>query len=207
MRQVITIDLNGRLYHLDERGYDELRIYFEHAQAALVANPDRSEIVRDLEQSIGEKLMRYTGPENGVANAADVEELLREIGPVEGTDAAAVPPARDAASSQTRSGAPRRLSLVREGAMIGGVCNGIAEYFTIDPTWVRIAAVLMAVFEMGYYDRPPFLSIGLYVLFLVLIPYSTPFSRQPTMSASISRTVQKAMERVKSAFGTVQHHA
>lgn len=33
--------------------------------------------------------------------------------------------------------------------MIAGVCGGLAEYFSVDPTWIRVAAVLLAVFFMG----------------------------------------------------------
>ncbi len=33
--------------------------------------------------------------------------------------------------------------------MIAGVCGGIAEYFDIDPSIVRIAAVLLSVGSIG----------------------------------------------------------
>lgn len=33
-----------------------------------------------------------------------------------------------------------------DNRMIAGVCGGIAEYFGIDPTLVRLAAVLLALF-------------------------------------------------------------
>ncbi len=36
----------------------------------------------------------------------------------------------------------KRLYRIQEGKMICGVCAGIAEYFTLDPTLVRLGAVL-----------------------------------------------------------------
>jgi phage shock protein PspC (stress-responsive transcriptional regulator) len=33
--------------------------------------------------------------------------------------------------------------------MIGGVCAGIADYFEVDPTLVRLLWVLMTVFTFG----------------------------------------------------------
>lgn len=33
--------------------------------------------------------------------------------------------------------------------VLGGVCAGIAEYFSIDPTWVRLGVVLLAVVSTG----------------------------------------------------------
>lgn len=37
----------------------------------------------------------------------------------------------------------KRLYRVREGKMLCGVCGGLGEYFNIDPTLVRLAAVLL----------------------------------------------------------------
>jgi phage shock protein C len=39
----------------------------------------------------------------------------------------------------------RRLTLSSHDRMIGGVCGGLAEYFRVDPTIVRIIAVVLAV--------------------------------------------------------------
>jgi phage shock protein C len=38
----------------------------------------------------------------------------------------------------------RRLELDRERGMIIGLCAGLARYFDIDVTWVRIGAVIAA---------------------------------------------------------------
>lgn len=38
---------------------------------------------------------------------------------------------------------PKRIYRSRTNRMISGVCGGIAEYFNIDPTLVRLIAVLL----------------------------------------------------------------
>ena len=40
----------------------------------------------------------------------------------------------------------KRLYRTVEGKMIAGVCGGIAEYFNIDPTVVRVAWAILACF-------------------------------------------------------------
>ena len=40
----------------------------------------------------------------------------------------------------------RRLYRTRDDQMIGGVCGGVARYFDIDPTLVRVVAVVALVF-------------------------------------------------------------
>jgi len=46
---------------------------------------------------------------------------------------------------------PRRLTLSANDKKIAGVCGGIAEYFNIDPTLVRVLTVVLAVlFGSGF---------------------------------------------------------
>jgi phage shock protein C len=44
---------------------------------------------------------------------------------------------------------PRRLYRSRRDRMIAGVCGGLAEYFNIDPTIIRIIAVVALIAGMG----------------------------------------------------------
>jgi phage shock protein PspC (stress-responsive transcriptional regulator) len=203
MQKVITINLNGNAYQLDEHGYDALRAYLEHAEAQLSGNPDKAEIIRDLEHAIAEKCMRHLGPGKGVVTTADVEQILREIGPVD-SDAASPPHsgACDAAPPH------RRLYQIREGAMMSGVCNGLAAYFNVDPTIVRVAFVFGAVIEMTYYDNPPVLTIGMYLLLMFIVPYAKTSEQRAAAqgaSASLPYKLQHAVETVKAKFDGLHH--
>lgn len=40
----------------------------------------------------------------------------------------------------------KRLYKIEEGKKISGVCGGIAEYFDIDPTLIRLAWILFSAF-------------------------------------------------------------
>jgi hypothetical protein len=55
MRKVTTINLNNNAYQIDDDGYDALRGYLDNAARALAGNPDREEILADLEQAIADK--------------------------------------------------------------------------------------------------------------------------------------------------------
>ena len=84
MRTVITISLNGNAYQIDAVGFDALRAYLQMAEQRLVGNPDREEILADLEQAIADKCLRYLGPHKNVVSADEITEVLREMGPVDG---------------------------------------------------------------------------------------------------------------------------
>jgi phage shock protein C len=44
---------------------------------------------------------------------------------------------------------PKRLTRSREDRMLAGVCGGIADYLGMDPTIVRLVAVLLGIFSAG----------------------------------------------------------
>lgn len=41
---------------------------------------------------------------------------------------------------------PKRLYRSRQDRKIAGVCGGLADYFEIDPTWMRLLFLLLFVF-------------------------------------------------------------
>lgn len=57
----------------------------------------------------------------------------------------------------------KKLYRSRTDRMIGGVCGGLAEYFGIDATLVRLVAALLLVFGVG--------SAGLvYIIMWIVVP-------------------------------------
>lgn len=48
--------------------------------------------------------------------------------------------------------------------MIAGVCAGIAEYFNLDPTLVRVAYVLISIFSIG------FPGLLVYLILMLVMP-------------------------------------
>ena len=87
---------------------------------------------------------------------------------------------------------------------MGGVANGLAAYFNLDPTIVRVAWVMAAVFEIMRGDRPPALTIGFYALLMFVVPYAkTSEQRAAAQGAaqSLPYKLQHAVERVKAMFG------
>ena len=56
----------------------------------------------------------------------------------------------------------RKLQRPPDTAMIGGVCAGIADYFEVDPTWIRLLAVLL-IFASGF-------GIVAYIVAWIVIP-------------------------------------
>ena len=162
MQKVITINLNGNAYQIDENGYAALVAYLDGAGRQLLDNPDRLEIIADLEQAIADKCRAYMGANKTVVNGTEVDQIIREMGPVDGTGGAAgadahaggtgsagAAPGAAASGTGSSTGAPRRLYLIHDGAMLGGVCMGLAAYLHVDVTIIRIVFVILALVSRG----------------------------------------------------------
>ncbi len=220
MNKVVTINLNGSAFQLEEAAYDALRAYLDNAARQLAANPDRDEIVADIEQAIGDKCRAATSPHKNVVLAREVERIISEMGPIDDgspakdtdTSAASASGAADPASSRAKpdstfagsaphagaassasdasgqSGNVRRLYRIYEGAMLSGVCNGLAVYFGIDPTLVRVLFVLAACLTLG--------GAALAYLALALL---LPTARTPEEKAAAHGTPSTAQEFIRRA--------
>ena len=57
----------------------------------------------------------------------------------------------------------KRLYRSKNDQKIAGVCGGIAEYFNVDPTIIRLLWVLITIFSIG-------LGILGYLIALIIIP-------------------------------------
>jgi phage shock protein PspC (stress-responsive transcriptional regulator) len=166
MQRVVTINLNGNAYQVDERGYDALVAYLAHADQQLAGNPDRAEILADLEQAIADKCLKFLGPRKTVVTAAEVDQIVSEMGPVEGAPAnagAGAPGGASTTDGARPQGAPRRLYRITDGAMLGGVCAGLAAYLGIDATIVRVAFVVLTLLTKGFWALA-------YIVLLIVVP-------------------------------------
>ncbi len=113
MNKVITINLNGNAYPLEENGYEALRTYLDTAARRLEGNPDKAEIIADIEQAIADKFRAVLGANKTVVVTAEVEQIIAEMGPVEDASAPAAesPPAEISPRVQPRASvAPRRAT-------------------------------------------------------------------------------------------------
>ena len=147
MNKVVAIHLDGIAYNLEESAYDTLRAYLDAAKLTLSQKPDKDEILKDLEQAIGAKLSAYLSAHKNVVTAADVDAVLAEMGPVaaEGEDAS-----DDEAQKTSTASTHKRLYRITQGEWIAGVCTGLAVYFNIDVSLVRILFVLLVALSHGF---------------------------------------------------------
>ena len=146
MDKTIVINLTGQAhgYRLHEDAYDRLAGYLDRAAAGLQGDPDRAEVLGDLERSVGDKLAALLGSGDRLVTASDIDGILEEIGAVD----TGHEPVAEEAGPHPRA---RRLQRIREGQWLAGVCNGLAEYAELRVDWVRTIFVLATVVTAGLF--------------------------------------------------------
>ena len=190
MNKVTTVNLNGRAYQVEEQAYDALRGYLDEAARLLADDPDCREILADLEQAIGDKGSRMLGPGRNVLSAEQMNRILAEMGPVEADAPAAgeVPAAGDARMAPEGAG-PKRLYLIKEGAMVAGVCNGLAAYFGLDPTIVRLVFVALLILSSGLF--------GIAYLVLMFVVPTAQTAEDRAAARGLPFNAQELVEQAK----------
>ena len=81
----------------------------------------------------------------------------------------------------------KKLYRSRSDRMISGVCGGLAKYFDIDPTIVRIIAVL-SIFASG-------VGILAYIILAIVVPLEGSKAAEP------KDTIRENVEEMKEAAG------
>ena len=136
----VTVSLNRTMLQFDEAAYARLEQYLAESASLLEGDPDPQEILNDLEQAVADQCTRRMAAGQTIVTLAQLEPALGEIGAVQvpngGTQPAPSP--RDAGRD-----AARPLRQISEGAVISGVCQGLARYFALDVTLLRVIAVLL----------------------------------------------------------------
>jgi phage shock protein PspC (stress-responsive transcriptional regulator) len=188
MERVVTVNLNGNPYQLEEPAFDALRAYLGRAEAALADNPDKTEIIRDLEQAIADKAGGYLSPGKSVVTAEEMKRILEEMGPVEGEGGEA-PRAESGAYEPPR----RRLYRIKDRAVIAGVCSGIGAYFDLDPNLIRLIFILGALFTSGF-------GILVYIILMFAVP-SAHTSEEWAAAHGIPFNAQEIIDRAKREYG------
>ncbi|MGY3090476.1 phage shock protein PspC (stress-responsive transcriptional regulator) [Hymenobacter sp. UYAg731] len=163
MKKNISINLQGIIFHIEEDGFEVLSRYLAEVKAHFANYRGHEDIVADIEGRIAELFSARLSPMQQVISLDDVNAMTAKMGRVsdfapeadEDDEVAADETAASAAAgfgraadpyataSATAAAAatdePKRLYRDMANRKIAGVAAGIAQYFAINPLWIRLA--------------------------------------------------------------------
>lgn len=186
MKKNISINISGIIFHIEEDGYDTLKKYLDSINKYFSTFEDSSEILADIESRIAEIFLSKLNEEKQVITWDDVNSLIATMGSVSDFKAAedqeAEPAAANASADQAGSEStftneqsskssssttftpPKRLYRDQTRKILGGVCSGLGNYFSIDPLWIRLLFALM-FFAYG-------IALIVYIVMWIAVPGS-----------------------------------
>ena len=190
MKRVITASLNRNPFQFEDDAFARLESWLAEASARLQGDPDRAEILADLEQAIADQCTQRLRPHQTVITLEELQPALEQVGRVETPDATTAPPPGDAdaaasASSTAARGAPP-LQQISQGAWISGVCLGLARYAGLDPTLVRVLALLLLFLTGGG-------MILVYAVLMLVVPFAPLDPALPAPGALATKCREFAM--------------
>ena len=161
MKKSFNVNLGGRIFQIDEDAYEQLSDYLVSVKTCFRNNECGEEIASDIEARLGELFeARVSAGSARIITLSLVNEMIARMGKPESMvddDEAAGEPAdkeREGAQESASSTAAaddyvRRMSmgkkLFRDGdnKVLGGVMSGLAAYFKMNVTLLRVIAVVL----------------------------------------------------------------
>jgi phage shock protein PspC (stress-responsive transcriptional regulator) len=140
MNKTIIININGIVFHIEEDAYEILKNYMTDVKRHFSSSADSLEITTDIENRIAEMFSELLEKENKqVIVEQDVKLVIEQMGTVADFENAESDNNTGQNTYTYNNTEGRRLFRDPDDHLVGGVCAGIANYFGMNPVWVRLA--------------------------------------------------------------------
>ncbi len=159
MKKIIQINLSGRAISIEEPAYEKLQQYIQQLRQHFASEESKEEILNDIEGRISELLQEKLQRGLDAITETELEEVIVSIGRPE--DFSEVTDSNESAGYTQATSQQKRLYRDTDDKILGGVCSGIASYFGIDPTIVRL---LFAIITFGGFGTGFLIYIALWIL-------------------------------------------
>jgi phage shock protein PspC (stress-responsive transcriptional regulator) len=199
MKKVININFQGRVTPIEETAYDVLKQYVESLRQFFANEEGKDEIINDIESRIAELFSERLKKGSTCITDNDVESIIAGMGRPEDFEnedniASPIDSNHQHHTHQTNTEASKsRGSLYRDinDKILGGVCGGLAAYFKIDPSIIRVIFVVFT-FSGGA-------GILLYILLWIILP-SRPLNYAITTNRLYRNPDEKVLAGVASGI-------
>ncbi len=171
MKDVINASIGGRSFNIENDAYDRLNLYLKDFEAVLSTMSDVSdngqtkEIMSDIEDRIAELLLERQHNECMAVSLEQINAIVAQLGMPDGSPEPSQQESHSGYDSSVRTDDStvnrekedngsnrtyRKLYRDPDDRILGGVCSGLAHYFNIDRTILRVLLVIAILFPVKY---------------------------------------------------------
>ncbi len=196
MKKTVNINLAGLVYNIDEDAFYMLKDYLEAIEKKFKNDEACSDIINDIEARIAEILNERITHERQVITTKDVEDVMHTMGHPSDYADEEFSEEKKFSSSTTHEG--RRIYRDPDDRIIGGVSSGLAAYWRIDPSIIRVIFVLLTIFGL--------LGVPIYIILWIVLPEAKTVAQKLEMRgelvniSNITDFVKREFDNVKKNF-------
>ena len=177
MKQVININFHGQIVPIEVSAFDLLKLYTASLANYFKNEEGKEEIINDIESRIAELFQERLKKGVTCITDDDVNAIIKSMGRPEEFEGdepssftqSSTTSAEDTGAGQAQSAIPntsayKRLYRDENDKVLGGVCAGLANYFNMDRTIIRVIFVIL-IFSFGFGLIP-------YIILWIALPSS-----------------------------------
>ena len=159
MKETVNVNIGSQAFTLDEDAYRVLRSYLEDIRSRLPEYD--TETMGDIEVRIAEIFREIVSSPMRVITLDTVRAAMHRMGAPSdfGERRGSAAPAEDEEAAEAE---PRKLYRSRTDRSIAGICGGLAEFFGLDASLIRIATLILVLFGG--------LSLWVYIILWLIVP-------------------------------------
>jgi phage shock protein PspC (stress-responsive transcriptional regulator) len=197
MNKTENVSIGRQGFVCEQGAYKILHDYLERSSKTLNSDPDKSDILADLESSMAGHISELSGKlVVDEETAKKVVELMGEVSVEPDTASndskeseqkgAGKKDVFESFAEKARSILKKPIHKDKSHKVIDGVCSGLANSLEVDALWVRLSFVLLSVLTKGG-------AVGLYIILTIVMSNDT---------AAPSKTAEQVVDRVKEKFAS-----
>ena len=205
MNKTYNINLGGVPFQIDDVAFEKLNAYLLAVKRKFSSVDGKNEIVEDIEARIAEMFQEnLKASSRSIVSTKDVDGAIATMGKPEEFDQGFTDSGYAGSGTESVYRTGKKLYRDPDDKVLGGVISGVTKYFGFnDPTWFRIALILLPVFDwLGLYISTGLVIITYFVLWMV-VPKAETSTQKMQMRGeavnldNIERSFNEGMDDVK----------
>lgn len=173
MKKVIDVNIGRINFSIEEDAYSKLEKYLKNFEASIENKDEASEVMEDIEIRVAELFQREVKYQNQVIDQNLVQSVIERLGEPESIEYRESNSKNEYKSEEDME-TNRKFYRNTEDKKVAGVCSGIAAYFKLDVTLIRIIFILLVVLGIGS-------PILIYIVLWIVMPKAKTTSQKLEM--------------------------
>ncbi|MDR1527427.1 MAG: PspC domain-containing protein [Dysgonamonadaceae bacterium] len=201
MKKTLTVNLNGRVFNIDEDAYQLLDKYLRNLRLYFRKEEGNDEILADFEARIEELLSDRVRLGYDVITMTEVEQVIARMGrPGDfGEKEEEAPEEKSTGYKEDDLGQTKKKFYRNpEDKMFAGLCSGTAAYFGWNVVFVRIIAAIL-IPATSLWIVPVYLILWLVIPEALTAEQTLEMQGKPITVENIGKTVAAGVEDMKRA--------